>query len=59
MSVNGIVDALNQDYVQPSDGSTAASDQAQNFGAVAAELTYMEPVLGNPTDDSYKVSHLR
>lgn len=59
VNANGIVDALNQSHVQPGDGSTAASDQAQLTGAVAAELTYMEPVLGNPTDASYAVNHLR
>lgn len=59
VNANGIVDALNQSYVQPADGSTTASDEAQLTGATPAELTIHEGLLTNPTDKSYAVNHLR
>lgn len=55
----GILDTLNDNYVSTADGTSDSDDEAVNFGAVPAHLTWYTAALGKPTDAAYAVNHLR
>ena len=59
VNANGIVDALNNNYVSTADGTSNSDDDAVDFGAVPAHLTYYTAALAKPTDTAYAVNQLR